>query len=99
MRFEDKTVFDEILFELLRAEKKFPNWPRDPVHGVAIMMEEAGEAIQAAIDFYYKREETPEKLRKELLQTAAMATRMIIFVDKHKLKQEKSNDQIEHISF
>ncbi len=60
--------------ELNSAEEKFPWWPDDIVHGVAIMGEEAGEAVQAALAVVYDRK-TVMPLERELIQTAAMALR------------------------
>ncbi len=71
-----------MLFEALKkAEAKFPGWPVDPVHGTAILGEEAGEAVQAALDYYYGRVETLDALKKELAQTGAMAIRMLLFLE------------------
>ena len=66
-----------ILSELKRAEEKHPGWPDDIVHAVAIMIEEAGEAMQAAIDCHYKGGDI-ELLRIELAQVGAMAIRTIM---------------------
>jgi NTP pyrophosphatase (non-canonical NTP hydrolase) len=71
-----KAIISEVCEEILRAEKKFPGWPVDPVHGAAIVAEEAGEALQAALDYYYGRADE-RALRKELLHTAAMAMRFL----------------------
>jgi hypothetical protein len=63
--------------EIDLAELKHPGWPTDIVHAVAIMMEEAGEAMQAALDVYYKDGDR-EQLKKELAQTGAMAMRCLL---------------------
>jgi hypothetical protein len=63
--------------EIDLAEMKHPGWPTDIVHAVAIMMEEAGEAMQAALDVYYK-DGDKEQLKKELAQTGAMAMRCLL---------------------
>ena len=75
MTHED--LLDLIFFELKKAEQQHPGWPDDPVHGVAIMVEEAGEAMQAALNLFY-RNGSVEKLRKELAQTGAMAIRALL---------------------
>jgi hypothetical protein len=49
--------------------------------------EEAGEALQAALDFYYGRGDW-HPLRKELLHTAAMAMRFLKNLDVSILAQK-----------
>jgi len=70
-------AIDQIFRELGAAEEKHPGWPTDVVHATAIMVEEAGEAMQAALDAYYKRGDL-EHLRQELAQTGAMCIRALV---------------------
>lgn len=72
------------VLELARAERLYPDWPAnpDPVYMVAIMAEEAGEAVRAANNLKWgHRRGTPAeaeaKLKTELIQTAAMCLRML----------------------
>ena len=71
-----KSIITDIETEQLRAEVKFPNWPTDPVHGAAILGEEAGEVLKAALDFYYGRGPFND-MEKEAIHTAAMAIRFL----------------------
>lgn len=73
-------VTDLIFSELRKAEKKHPGWPDDVIHAVAIMVEEAGEAMQAALDVHYRGRDI-EDLRIELAQTGAMAIRALIHLE------------------
>lgn len=66
-----------IFAELRKAELKHPGWPEDKIHAVGILVEEAGEAMQAAIDCTYSNGDI-EKLRIELAQTGAMAIRALL---------------------
>ena len=78
---EDPRVGDAIndmLIELIRAENLHPVWPADVVHQVAILNEEAGEAMRAALRSYYNEGGTVEQVRTELIQTGAMAIRALI---------------------
>ena len=63
--------------EFEEEERKFPSWPEDIIHAVSIMNEEAGESIQAAIDVFYKNNNT-DHLENELIQTAAMCLRTLV---------------------
>ena len=63
--------------ELDRAEKKHPTWPDDPIHAAAIMCEEAGETIQAALDAHYAGKDAGN-IKTEAIQTGAMAIRLLI---------------------
>ena len=76
-------VIELIFSELKKAEIKHPSWPDDKTHAVAILIEVAGEAMQAAIDYTYssdviEREKILESLAVELAQTGAMAIRALI---------------------
>jgi len=71
------SVIEQIFAELRKAEAKHPGWPNDPIHAVGILVEEAGEAMQAAIDHVYAGGDL-ENLRTELAQTGAMAIRALL---------------------
>lgn len=70
-------AISQVFEELSKAEKKHPGWPEDKIHAVAILIEEAGEAMQAAIDCVYTGGNI-EHLREELAQTGAMAIRALL---------------------
>ena len=69
-------IIGDVLAELLRAETKSPDWPADLIHQVAIMQEESGEAIRAALNHVYHGEPLDD-VRGELIQTAAMCLRCL----------------------
>jgi hypothetical protein len=77
-----KTILHEIVHELVLAERKHPSWPDDPIHQVAIMVEEAGEAMQAALQMVYENGSV-EALKKELIQTGAMVVRCLENLDEN----------------
>ena len=70
-------IIEEVFRELSRAEKKFPSFPDDIVHGSAVINEEAGELTQACLDYYYGREEGMDKIFKEAVQATAMGLRFL----------------------
>lgn len=64
--------------ELRKARAKFPAWPNtDHVHGAAIVAEESGELIRAALQHRFERGSIME-LEKEAIQTGAMAIRFLL---------------------
>jgi NTP pyrophosphatase (non-canonical NTP hydrolase) len=67
--------------ELTQAREQHPNWPDYYVHRAAIVAEEAGELLRAALRFEYEDGDLAD-LEKESIQTAAMAIRFLEEVDK-----------------
>lgn len=67
----------QIVDEYSHACTKHPVWPEDTVYAVAIMQEEAGEAVKAALDLWTGKG-TVDELRAELAQAGAMCLRCLI---------------------
>lgn len=86
-------VIEKVFEELRKAEEKFPGWPDDPVHGAAIVAEEAGELQKAALDFYYNRHFSADEMKKEAAQTAAMGIRFLLGL---KFCYKERDAQVEH---
>jgi NTP pyrophosphatase (non-canonical NTP hydrolase) len=84
-------VVSDIVAELERAERKFPGWPVDPVHAAAVVVEEAGELQQAALQFTYEGGGF-DAMYKEAVHTGAMALRFLLNV--HMMKMRPS-EQVE----
>src|SRR5438445_45331 len=53
-------ILSEVLAELKRAKKKFPNWPDHPAAQAGIVCVEAGELMQACLQWKYER--APEEI-------------------------------------
>ena len=70
------TIENEILMELQRAEKKFPEWPKDHIHQAAIVAEESGELVKAALQNHYEGGDI-FSMKREAIHTAAMALRFL----------------------
>ena len=62
--------------ELKYAEKKHPDFAKDLVHKTAVLAEEAGEAVRAALMHEYE-DGSIEDVKLELLQTAAVCIRIL----------------------
>lgn len=66
--------------EVVRARGLHPDWPGDVIHGAAIIAEEAGETVKAALDYRYHHGESDEAydhIMTETIQTAATCVRML----------------------
>ena len=70
-------IYEAIEDELKSAIEKYPAWPDDKIHQVAIMNEESGEAIRAVLNHVYHNDPISD-VRNELIQTAAMCIRCLI---------------------
>jgi len=72
-------ICEEIISEVFRAEAKHPHWPDDFIHQAAIVAEESGELVRAALNDYYENSspESLEEIRKEAIQTAATCIRLL----------------------
>lgn len=69
---------DMVQKELSAAKAKFPTWPIDPIHALAILGEEFGELTKAVVEATYEPwKANSEDVLKEAVQTAAMAIRFI----------------------
>lgn len=74
----------EILEEVGRATKKFPTWPSDPMHALAVLGEEFGELTKAMLHLTYEMHKAgDEDVREEAIQTAAMAIRLALSLDSY----------------
>lgn len=65
-----------VMAECLRAEKFHPVWPWDHIHQAAIISEEAGECLQAALNHREGKGST-QPMITEAVHTAAMAIRFL----------------------
>lgn len=72
----EEEIIELGLAELKRAENKHQVFPTDPVHQVGIMVEEAGEALQATLNYFYHGGSV-EDIEKETIQTLAMCVRFL----------------------
>lgn len=66
-----------ILLELESATTKHPEWPEDKVHAAAILAEESGELVRAALQFTYENGRYYD-MHKEAIQTGAMCLRFLL---------------------
>lgn len=78
------TEVEQVLSEVERATAKFPTWPTDPLHALAVLGEEYGELNKAMLQLTYEPHKTSaDEVRKEAIQTAAMALRLVMSLDRY----------------
>jgi NTP pyrophosphatase (non-canonical NTP hydrolase) len=77
---ENETVHPRIMLDIIyaveKAEEKHPHFPIDIVHQSAILAEESGELVQAALDYYYHNGDR-DNVKKEALDTIAVCIRIL----------------------
>lgn len=88
MSKEGDFAIDAIIDQLRKAEQKHPFWPTDPIHAAAILAEEAGELVQATIDFVYSGKDIQEAAF-EAAQCGAMAIRFLMNVCQYQIPERK----------
>lgn len=94
MRVIDEPVLDEVMAELDRATTKFPTWPTDPLHALAVLGEEYGELNKAMLQLTYEpHKSTAEDVRMEAIQTAAMAIRLAMSLNRYEYKRGEQHSQ------
>lgn len=83
-----QNIYDMIDNELEFALQKFPKFPCDPLHAIAVVNEESGEATKDALQWCYESDKNKNSLtlKKELIQTAAMCIRMICGLESGDIK-------------
>lgn len=86
--------FDEVKAELERALAKFPTWPTDPIHALAVRNEERRELEKAVLQLVYEPHKTSlEEVRSEAVQLAAMSIRFLVSLDSYEWKPSEQHKQ------
>lgn len=87
-------ILAQVRLELERATQKFPTWPTDPLHAVAIVGEEFGELTKAVLELSYEPHKTnAEEVRMEAIQTAAMALRFAMSLQNYHYQRSAQHQQ------
>lgn len=83
-----------VLSEIDRAMLKFPTWPTDPLHALAVLGEEFGELNKAMLQLTYEPHKTSaSEVRSEAIQTAAMAVRLAMSLDRYRYTRSEQHEQ------
>jgi len=87
-------VIEQVRAELNRAMARFPTWPTDPLHALAVLGEEFGELNKAILQLTYEPDKaTAADVREEAIQTAAMALRLAMSLDRYEYKRGPQHEQ------
>ncbi len=73
----EREALAPVLAEMEKAARKFPTWPTRGTDAATIVAEECGELQQAVLQATYEGGD-PEAVRKEAIQTAAMALQFLL---------------------
>jgi hypothetical protein len=88
------TVFAPVFAELEAALAKFPEWPTDPIHAAGVVHEEVGELAKEVLQGVYEPHKTsPQKIRTEALQAAAMCLRFFVSLNDYNYTPAASHKQ------
>ena len=80
--------------EALRASDRWPKWPTDPVHALAVLQEEVGELTrEVMIAIYEAPKGSADAIHDEAVQVAAMALRFIASLDRYKYEPANNHYQ------
>ncbi|MEW7986626.1 MAG: hypothetical protein AB2799_12605 [Candidatus Thiodiazotropha sp.] len=81
-----ESTIDAVREEMDKAVRKFPTWPTDPLHALAVLGEEYGELNKAMLQLMYephKEGTSPQHVKTEAIQTAAMSLRLAMSLDRY----------------
>ncbi len=88
------SVLAQIEAEIQRATAKFPTWPTDALHAVGVVGEEMGELQKEVMQLTYEpHKSTPESVRKEAVQLAAMSIRFLMSLDRYEYAPRPQHSQ------
>jgi hypothetical protein len=91
---EAAPLWRDVRHEVERAMRKFPTWPTDPLHALAVLGEEFGELTKDVLQLTYEPHKTSrENVRTEAIQTAAMALRFAASLDAYEYRRGEQHAQ------
>lgn len=80
-------MIEEIILEVKKATEKFPTWPTDPLHALAVLGEEFGELTKEMVQLTYEPHKTSkDAVKTEAIQMVAMALRLAMSLDRYEYK-------------
>lgn len=88
-------IQEAIQAEMKRSMTKFPNWPTDPFHALAVLQEEVGELSKAVLQYTYEPNKGvhPSDIMEEAIQCGAMVLRFIQSLHRYEFQSSKQHRQ------
>ncbi len=101
MNITHREIVARLIAELERATTKFPKWPTDPIHALAVVQEELGEVncavgklAKEVLQLCYEHHKASiAAVREEATQVAAMAIRFLFSVDRYEFETGAQHSQ------
>ncbi len=94
LKGKQEPVWSAIRSEVEKATAKFPTWPTDPLHALAILGEEFGELTKAVVQQTYEpHKNAPGEVRTEAIHAAAMALRFAMSLDVYEVQPSAQHSQ------
>lgn len=79
---------EKVRAEIANALAKFPTWPTDALHAVAIVNEEVGELNKALLQRAYEpHKSSAADVRAEAIQVVTVALRFLASIDRYEHAQ------------
>jgi NTP pyrophosphatase (non-canonical NTP hydrolase) len=89
-----EALVQRVVAEVDRATAKYPTWPTDPLHALAVLGEEYGELTKAMLQLTYEPHKTNhERVEDEAIQTAAMALRLAMSLRRYRYQPAHQHAQ------
>ena len=86
--------YADIMAEVEKATTKFPTWPTDPLHALAVLGEEYGELLKETVQATYEPHKSDRAaVRREAIQTAAMAVRFLMSLNAYEYTRGAQHEQ------
>ena len=83
-----------VLTEVEKATNKFPTWPTDPLHALAVLGEEFGELNKEVLQMCYEPWKTSHAdIETEAIQTAAMSLRFLLSLKTYRYRPREQHSQ------
>lgn len=91
---ELEVIIDQVRHELRTATEKYPAWPTDPLHALAVVQEEIGECQKEVLQLCYEPEKSdPSAIYREAIQTAVTTIRFLRSLPRYTFKARHQHPQ------